>query len=72
MQCIELESILNKLTEQILILAAGLTFRDHEVGLFPFSVNNSFPVFYVLNEITRGLVLVCRMLNFHGIVFYIS
>ena len=35
-------------------------------------INNSFPVFYVLNEITRGLVLVCRMLNFHGTVFYIS
>ena len=29
MQCIELESILNKLTDQILILAAGLTFRGH-------------------------------------------
>ena len=29
-------------------------------------INNSFPVLYVLNEITRGLVLVCRMLNFHG------
>ena len=34
MQCIELELILNKLTEQILILAAGLTFRGHEAGLF--------------------------------------
>ena len=29
MQCIELESILNKLTKQILILVAGLTFRGH-------------------------------------------
>ena len=29
MQCIKLESILNKLTEQILILAAGVTFRGH-------------------------------------------
>ena len=29
MHCIELE-----LTEQILILAAGLTFRGHEAGLF--------------------------------------
>ena len=35
MQCIESESILNYLTEQILILAAGLTFRGHEAGLFP-------------------------------------
>ena len=35
MQCIESESILNKLTEQILILAAGLTFRGRETGLFP-------------------------------------
>ena len=34
MQYIELESILNKLTEQILLLAAGLTFRGHEAGLF--------------------------------------
>ena len=31
-----------------------------------------FPALYVLNVITRGLVLVCRMLNFQGIVFYIS
>ena len=35
-------------------------------------INNPFPVLYVLNEITHGLVLVCRMLNFHGTVFYIS
>ena len=34
MQCIELESILNKLTEQILILVAGLTFRGYEARLF--------------------------------------
>ena len=32
MQCIE--SILNQLMEQILILAASLTFRGHEAGLF--------------------------------------
>ena len=32
MQCIE--SILNQLTEQILILAASLTLRGHEAGLF--------------------------------------
>ena len=31
-------------------------------------INNSFPVRYVLNEITRGLVLVCRKLSFYGIV----
>ena len=41
MQCIELVSILNyKLTEQILILAAGLTFRGHEAGLFFLYINN--------------------------------
>ena len=34
MQCIELESIISQLTEQILILAAGLTFRGPEAGLF--------------------------------------
>ena len=32
------------------------------------SINNSFPVLYVLNEISRGLVLACRMLNFYRIV----
>ena len=34
---------------------------------FPY-IYNSFPVRYVLNEITRGLVLVCRMLSFYGIL----
>ena len=34
MQCIELESIISQLTDQILILAAGLTFRSPEAILF--------------------------------------
>ena len=34
MQCIELESSPSSLTGQILILAAGLTFKGHEAGLF--------------------------------------
>ena len=54
MQCIE--SILNQLTEQILILAASLTLRGHEAGLF-LAFDKSFPVVYkvCLNEITQGL-----------------
>ena len=43
MQCIE--SILNQLTEQILILAASLTLRGHEAGLF-LTFDKSFPVVY--------------------------
>ena len=45
MQCIE--SILNQLTEQILILAASLTLRGHEAGLF-LAFDKSFPVVYRL------------------------
>ena len=33
-QCIELDSILSYLTERLLILAVGLTFRGHQAGLF--------------------------------------
>ena len=56
MQCIE--SILNQLTEQILILAASLTFRGHEAGRFLALILISHSLWftrYVLNEITRGL-----------------
>ena len=71
MRCIELESILTLLTEQILILAAVSHLEVMKLVYMSF-INNSFLVFYILNEITQGLVLVRRMLNFQGIVFYIS
>ena len=71
MRCIELESILTYLTEQILILAAVSHLEVMKLVYMSF-INNSFLVFYILNEITQGLVLVRRMLNFQGIVFYIS